>query len=151
MHLMAQRKHSLRLGIDWHPRAPVCAPVVKSGRARPSGAPQGSSARWSHWRDALLADLSELLYEISTSVDERLSPPKHGEYVTVQAKDDILFENCFQEKNVEFFKLGSVNKRGVVVIDDLEFNVVSHRKTWFETSFLLDQKQTNIDSRRNGD
>ena len=40
-------------------------------------------------RDALLADLSELLYEISTSVDARLSPPKHGEYVTVQAKDDI--------------------------------------------------------------
>ena len=40
-------------------------------------------------RDALLRDLSTLPYEIVMTIDARLSPPAHCEYVTVQAHDDI--------------------------------------------------------------
>lgn len=40
-------------------------------------------------RDALLQDLANLSYEVSTTVDMRLSPPTHCAYVTVHADEDI--------------------------------------------------------------
>ena len=41
-------------------------------------------------RDALLSDLSQLPYHISTTLDARLSPPKNcNDYVLVQADDDV--------------------------------------------------------------
>ena len=40
-------------------------------------------------RDALLRDLSELPYEITTTIDARLMPPAHCLYLKVDAGDDI--------------------------------------------------------------
>ena len=62
--------------------------------------------------------------------------------VVLQAKNDSDFEATLQTNNIPFFKLGSPTKSGVLNIDTLQFDIVSLRKKWFETSFLLDQKQT---------
>ena len=40
-------------------------------------------------RDALLQDLADLSYEVSTTVDSRLSPPTHCAYLTMHADEDI--------------------------------------------------------------
>ena len=47
-------------------------------------------------RDALLQDLADLSYEVSTTVDARLSPPVHCAYVKVHADEDIW--NIWQQK-----------------------------------------------------
>ena len=62
--------------------------------------------------------------------------------LVLQAKDDVIFENKFKLNDIEFFKLGQPTTSGIVEIDDLKFQVSGLRKKWFETSFLLDQKQT---------
>jgi phosphoribosylformylglycinamidine synthase len=62
--------------------------------------------------------------------------------VVFQAKDDVIFENKLKNNNVEFFKLGKVNASEFLEIDTLKFDVKNLREIWFETSFLLDQKQT---------
>lgn len=62
--------------------------------------------------------------------------------IVFQANDDAFVEEFLQNKNIEFFKLGNVTASNLLKINDLEFNVSELRKTWFETSFLLDQKQT---------
>ena len=62
--------------------------------------------------------------------------------VVFQAKDDVVFENKLKENNIEFFKLGKVDDSGILEVNDLKFEIKNLRKIWFETSFLLDQKQT---------
>ncbi len=62
--------------------------------------------------------------------------------IVLQSKNDVDFENKLNTDNVEFYKLGNANDSGVLQIDDFEFQIEHYRKTWFETSFLLDQKQT---------
>ncbi len=61
--------------------------------------------------------------------------------LVLQAKDDTTFEKAFE--GLEIFKLGKVTN-----FDSLDFgiwnlNINNYRKLWFETSFLLDQKQTS--------
>ena len=62
--------------------------------------------------------------------------------VVFQAKDDIIFENKLKENNIEFFKLGEVNDSEILEVSNLKFDIKNLREIWFETSFLLDQKQT---------
>ncbi|WP_298141189.1 phosphoribosylformylglycinamidine synthase [Flavobacterium sp.] len=60
--------------------------------------------------------------------------------IVLQAKDDAVFEKAFD--GLEYYKLGSVESSNVLEIDSFKFQVSSYRKMWFETSYLLDQKQT---------
>ena len=66
--------------------------------------------------------------------------------IVVQATDDAAFETVLDENNVEFFKIGSTNTSDELLIkkDSVEIglNIPSLRRKWFETSYLLDQKQT---------
>ncbi len=59
-----------------------------------------------------------------------------------QAKDDAFFENKLKNNTIEFFKLGGVHNLEELQIDDFKFDIKNLRKLWFETSFLLDQKQS---------
>jgi phosphoribosylformylglycinamidine synthase len=65
--------------------------------------------------------------------------------VVFQAKDDAVFESKLKENTIEFFKLGKVSQDNSLQIAHnsqlTTHNVSNLRKIWFETSFLLDQKQ----------
>ncbi|WNM18829.1 phosphoribosylformylglycinamidine synthase [Flavobacterium capsici] len=60
--------------------------------------------------------------------------------VVLQAKDDATFEKAFE--SLEIFKIGSVQNTSTLTIENWNFDIEIYRKLWFETSFLLDQKQT---------
>ncbi len=64
--------------------------------------------------------------------------------LVLQAKDDAVFENSLNE--IEYFKLGSVVEGTTLGINHnaqhTTYNIPQYREFWFETSFLLDQKQT---------
>ncbi|MEE3243137.1 MAG: phosphoribosylformylglycinamidine synthase, partial [Bacteroidota bacterium] len=66
--------------------------------------------------------------------------------VVVQATDDAAFEAALAENKVKFFKIGATNTSDELLIkkDSVEIglNIPSLRRKWFETSYLLDQKQT---------
>ncbi|WP_293896396.1 phosphoribosylformylglycinamidine synthase [Flavobacterium sp.] len=68
----------------------------------------------------------------------------------LQAKDDAVFEKALAE--IEFFKIGKVifseslfiqtQVEGELIEDNLEFKIQNNREKWFETSYLLDQRQS---------
>jgi phosphoribosylformylglycinamidine synthase len=60
--------------------------------------------------------------------------------IVLQAKDDATFEKAFE--GMEIFKIGHVTNFDFIEVSSFKFQVSSFRKMWFETSFLLDQKQT---------
>jgi phosphoribosylformylglycinamidine synthase len=66
--------------------------------------------------------------------------------IVLQAKDDVAFEKALN--GIEFFKIGTVVDGDLLEISTsttlsvTELNIPIYRKLWFETSFLLDQKQT---------
>jgi phosphoribosylformylglycinamidine synthase len=60
--------------------------------------------------------------------------------VVLQAKDDAVFEQAFE--GLEIFKIGKVTNSDYLEVAGFKFQVSSLRQKWFETSFLLDQKQT---------
>ena len=60
--------------------------------------------------------------------------------LVLQAKDDAVFENAFA--NLEIFKIGTVTDGGNLKLPNCTLNIADMRNLWFETSFLLDQKQT---------
>ena len=60
--------------------------------------------------------------------------------VVLQAKDDITFENAF--KGMEIFKIGKVKESNFLEVGSLKLEISKYRNIWFETSYLLDQKQT---------
>jgi phosphoribosylformylglycinamidine synthase len=60
--------------------------------------------------------------------------------LVLQAKDDDTFEKAFE--GLQIFKIGKANDSDTLNIQNLKFNIQNYRKAWFETSFLLDQKQT---------
>jgi len=62
--------------------------------------------------------------------------------LVLQANDDLVFENSLNEKGIGFFNIGNVTNSNLLKIGDLAFQIDNYRKIWFETSFLLDQKQT---------
>ncbi len=62
--------------------------------------------------------------------------------LVLQANDDLVFENSLNKKGIGFSKIGNVTNSNFLNIGDLAFEIDNYRKIWFETSFLLDQKQT---------
>ncbi|HLP64782.1 phosphoribosylformylglycinamidine synthase [Flavobacterium sp.] len=64
--------------------------------------------------------------------------------LVVQAKNDATFESALN--GIEYFKLGSVAEGITLEITHnsqlTTYNIEQYRELWFETSFLLDQKQT---------
>ncbi len=60
--------------------------------------------------------------------------------LVLQAKDDNTFENALN--GIEFFKIGTVENSEQLTINNSTFSIQKYRDIWFETSYLLDQKQT---------
>ena len=60
--------------------------------------------------------------------------------LVLQAKDDATFEKGLN--GIEFFKLGEVTNSANLEIANYQLSIVNYREKWFETSYLLDQKQT---------
>jgi phosphoribosylformylglycinamidine synthase len=64
--------------------------------------------------------------------------------VVFQANTEV--EATCKANGIRLFKIGNVTEGDVVSItnfqDSFDFSVTATRKTWFETSYLLDQKQT---------
>jgi phosphoribosylformylglycinamidine synthase len=68
--------------------------------------------------------------------------------IVFQAKDASI-EELFTENNIEFFNIGTPAEGDTLRIkngnQNFEFNIPALRDTWFQTSFLLDQKQSGLD------
>jgi phosphoribosylformylglycinamidine synthase len=60
--------------------------------------------------------------------------------LVLQANDDAQFESAWGQ--LSFYKLGKVTDTEVLEISHLQFDIPKLRRKWFETSYLLDQKQT---------
>ncbi|MBM6500707.1 phosphoribosylformylglycinamidine synthase [Flavobacterium macrobrachii] len=60
--------------------------------------------------------------------------------IVLQANDDAVFEKAFE--GMEIFKIGFVQNTPSLDFGIWNFNIGIYREMWFETSFLLDQKQT---------
>lgn len=59
-----------------------------------------------------------------------------------QAKEDHVLENKLKANNVSYYKLGTVTNDENLDFGPCGVSIPKYRKIWFETSFLLDQKQT---------
>ncbi|WP_309641373.1 phosphoribosylformylglycinamidine synthase [Flavobacterium sp.] len=62
--------------------------------------------------------------------------------LVIQAKDDNTFENVLNHNDIAFFKLGNATESDVLQLTNNHFSISKYRDIWFETSYLLDQKQT---------
>ncbi|WP_353079673.1 phosphoribosylformylglycinamidine synthase, partial [Flavobacterium sp.] len=62
--------------------------------------------------------------------------------VVVQPANNEEFEAYLNENKVEFFNLGKVTNTGKLEFGTWNLDIATYRRTWFETSYLLDQKQT---------
>jgi phosphoribosylformylglycinamidine synthase len=62
--------------------------------------------------------------------------------VVVQPANNEEFEAYLNENKVEFFNLGEVTNTGKLEFGTWNLDIATYRKNWFETSYLLDQKQT---------
>ncbi len=60
--------------------------------------------------------------------------------LVLQAKNDAVFEKTFE--GIEIFKIGNATNSGNLDFGNLTFDIPILRQKWFETSYLLDQKQT---------
>ena len=69
--------------------------------------------------------------------------------IVFQAKNASV-EDILEQKGIEFFKIGKVTKGGLLKIKngehDYKFDIPELRDTWSKTSFLLDERQSGIDS-----
>jgi len=62
--------------------------------------------------------------------------------IVIQPANNEAFEAYLKKNKVEFFKLGEVTNTGKLEFGTWSLDVASMRKKWFETSYLLDQKQS---------
>ncbi|WP_395052294.1 phosphoribosylformylglycinamidine synthase [Flavobacterium sp.] len=68
--------------------------------------------------------------------------------LVLQTNNNIAFENNLFGRGIEYFKIGEVVEGDFLEISTstalsvTKFNIPDLREKWFETSFLLDQKQT---------
>jgi phosphoribosylformylglycinamidine synthase len=68
--------------------------------------------------------------------------------LVLQAKDDTTFENRLNSNKVEFYKIGKIQEIPFLdfgtstALSVTSFNIGIYRDIWFETSYLLDKKQT---------
>lgn len=64
--------------------------------------------------------------------------------IVFQAKDDAIVEQQLQ--GIEYFKIGNVTSQATLDFHlssfDFQFNIAQYRDYWFETSYLLDRKQS---------
>ena len=60
--------------------------------------------------------------------------------IVFQAKNDAMVESALA--SLEYFKIGSVTTSPYLEFDHYRLSIAELRDTWFETSYLLDQKQT---------
>jgi phosphoribosylformylglycinamidine synthase len=69
-----------------------------------------------------------------------------NENIGVVFQADAEFEATFKANGITIHKIGNVTEGDLVSItnfnDSFNFSITETRKTWFETSYLLDQKQT---------
>ncbi|WP_158729438.1 phosphoribosylformylglycinamidine synthase [Flavobacterium sp. I-STPA6A] len=82
-----------------------------------------------------------------TSINEKDSTKLlFSENIAVVFQADAEVEATFKANGVEIFNIGSVTNSDTISIvnneDTFEFSSKKFREIWFETSFLLDQKQT---------
>ncbi len=65
--------------------------------------------------------------------------------IVFQTNEDASVETILLQNNIEFFKIGTVTKAETLQIKNYQetfnFNIPQLRDTWYNTSFLLDQKQ----------
>ena len=61
--------------------------------------------------------------------------------IVFQAKDDTLVENKLSENNISFYKLGNVTNEETLDFGPCKLDIPTYRTIWYETSYLLDQKQ----------
>lgn len=66
--------------------------------------------------------------------------------LVLQAKDDAAFEKALE--GIEYFKIGQVQDSESLTIEDLVLDIRALRDVWFETSYLLDQKQSKNNTAR---
>ncbi|KAF2340954.1 phosphoribosylformylglycinamidine synthase [Flavobacterium tistrianum] len=62
--------------------------------------------------------------------------------IVFQAKSDAAVEAKLNAKNIEFFKLGTVQSKPSLEFGIYNLDIAEYRDVWFETSYLLDQKQS---------
>ena len=66
--------------------------------------------------------------------------------VVFQGKKDSIIEKTLAKNNINFIKIGTVTDTESLQIkhidQNLEFSIPEMRKVWFETSYILDQKQS---------
>jgi phosphoribosylformylglycinamidine synthase len=62
--------------------------------------------------------------------------------IVFQAKNDMAIENALQNNKIEYFKIGNVTNTETLVVNGISFSIPQYRDIWFETSYLLDQKQS---------
>lgn len=60
--------------------------------------------------------------------------------IVLQAKEDAVFEAAFS--GLEYFKIGTATSSETLAIGHWTLNIPTLRDVWFETSYLLDQKQS---------
>jgi len=62
--------------------------------------------------------------------------------IVFQAKNDAVVESKLSNNGIEFFKIGSVTNTGTLDLGHLTLDIPKYRDIWYNTSFLLDQKQS---------
>ena len=66
--------------------------------------------------------------------------------IVFQGKKDSIIEETLANNNIDFIKIGTVTETESLQIkhinQNLEFSIPEMRKVWFETSYILDQKQS---------
>ncbi len=66
--------------------------------------------------------------------------------LVLQAKDDATFEKALE--GIEIFKIGEVQDSESLIIENLVLDIRTLRDVWFETSYLLDLKQSKNNTAR---
>lgn len=69
--------------------------------------------------------------------------------IVIQPKSDEIFENALNKQSVGYYKLGTATKTETLHLTTnkqqpptINLSIAEYRDIWFETSFLLDQHQT---------
>ncbi|WP_372744001.1 phosphoribosylformylglycinamidine synthase [Lutibacter sp.] len=62
--------------------------------------------------------------------------------IVFQAKNDTIIEQKLNQNNVSFYKLGKVTTEATLDFGPCKLDIAKYRDIWFETSYLLDNKQT---------
>lgn len=85
-------------------------------------------------------------YDLSILGENDTVKTLFNENIGVVFQADAEVEATFKANGITIFKIGNVTEGDIVSIsnfsDSFNFSVTETRKTWFETSYLLDQKQT---------